>query len=162
METRNKKAITILGIIIAATLAFIWIHSCMGQEDSAEESGFVYEVLEPVLEVVVGKGNVTELFIRKLAHFTEFFGLGLELMLFMKLILLSSPFAIRFINAWVLGTFCALIDETIQIFSGRGPMIQDVWLDSAGCLCGVLVMMFGIMIVDRKKKRSFADAQDDI
>lgn len=153
METRNKKAITILGIIIAATLAFIWIHSCMGQEDSAEESGFVYEVLEPVLEVVVGKGNVTELFIRKLAHFTEFFGLGLELMLFMKLVLLSSPFAIRFINAWVLGTFCALIDETIQIFSGRGPMIQDVWLDSAGCLTGVLVMSLIITIIGAKRSK---------
>ena len=161
METRNKKAITILSCVIAATLSFIWIHSCMGQEESAEESGFFFEVLGPVLEIFAGKGNVTELFIRKLAHFTEFFGLGLELMLFMRLVLIRSPKVIRFINAWVLGTMCALIDETIQIFSGRGPMIQDVWLDSAGCFCGVLVMMFGIMIVDRKKKRSFADAQDD-
>ena len=154
METRNKKAITILGIIIAATLAFIWIHSCMGQEESAEESGFVYEVLEPVLEVVVGKGNVTELLIRKLAHFTEFFGLGLELMLFMKLVLISAPYVIRFINAWVFGTMCALIDETIQIFSGRGPMIQDVWLDSAGCLCGVLVMSLILAIIGAKGSKT--------
>ena len=151
METRNKKAITILGIIIAATLAFIWIHSCMGQTESAEESGFFFDILGPFFEVFVGKGNVTELFIRKLAHFTEFFGLGLELMLFMKLVLISSPYVIRFINAWVFGTMCALIDETIQIFSGRGPMIQDVWLDSAGCLCGVLVMSLIVMIIDKKR-----------
>jgi len=161
METRNKKAITILSICIAATLAFIWIHSCMGQEESSEESGFIYDLLCPFFELFMGKGNVTEHFIRKLAHFTEFTGLGLELMLFMRLALIDANKIIRFINAWVLGTFCALIDETIQIFSGRGPMIQDVWLDSAGCFCGVVVMMCGIMIVDKKKKRSFADAQDD-
>ena len=153
MEKRNKKAITILSCVIAATLAFIWIHSCMGQEESSEESGFFFEVLCPILEIVAGKGNVTELFIRKLAHFTEFFGLGLELMLFMRLVLISSPKIIRFINAWILGTLCALIDETIQIFSGRGPMVQDVWLDSAGCFCGVLVMMCGILIIEKKKRK---------
>ena len=152
METRNKKAITILSIVIAVTLSFIWIHSCMGMEESAEESGFVYKILCPFFELFMGKGNVTEHFIRKMAHFTEFFGLGLELMLFMKLTLLKTSRFITFINAWVLGTFCALIDETIQIFSGRGSMVQDVWLDSAGCFCGVLVMMCGIMIVERKTK----------
>ena len=153
MEKRNKKAITILSCVIAATLAFIWIHSCMGQEESSEESGFFFEVLCPILEIVAGKGNVTELFIRKLAHFTEFFGLGLELMLFMRLVLIQSPKIIRFISAWIFGTLCALIDETIQIFSGRGPMVQDVWLDSAGCFCGVLVMMCGILIVEKRSRK---------
>jgi len=161
MKTKNKKAITILSICIAATLAFIWIHSCMGQEESSQESGFIYDLLCPFFELFVGKGNVTEHFIRKLAHFTEFFGLGLELKLLMKLVLIDTPYILRMINAWTLGTMCALIDETIQIFSGRGPAIADVWLDSAGCFCGVVVMMCGIMIVDKKKKRSFADAQDD-
>ena len=151
METRNKKAITILGIIIAATLAFIWIHSCMGKIESTEESGSFFEILGPFFEVFVGKGNVTELFIRKLAHFTEFFGLGLELKLFMKQVLIKAPKAVRFMNAWIFGTMCALIDETIQIFSGRSPMIQDVWLDSAGCFCGVIVMSLIVMIIDKKR-----------
>ncbi|MBO7633021.1 MAG: VanZ family protein, partial [Lachnospiraceae bacterium] len=81
-------------------------------------------------------------------------------MLLMKMVLGKVRLKLL-INAWTLGTFCALVDETIQLFSGRGPMVQDVWLDSAGCFCGVLVMMCGIMIVGKKKKRSFADAQDD-
>jgi len=149
MKNRNKKAITILSICIAATLAFIWIHSCMGQEESSQESGFIYDLLCPFFELFVGKGNVTEHFIRKLAHFTEFFGLGLELKLLMKLVLLDTPYILRMINAWTLGTMCALIDETIQIFSGRGPAIADVWLDSAGCLTGVLLMSLTIFIVNR-------------
>ena len=149
MKNRNKKAITILSICIAATLAFIWIHSCMGQEESSQESGFIYDLLWPFFELFVGKGNVTEHFIRKLAHFTEFFGLGLELKLLMKLVLLDTPYILRMINAWTLGTMCALIDETIQIFSGRGPAIADVWLDSTGCLTGVLLMSLTIFIVNR-------------
>jgi len=149
MKTKNKKAITILSICIAATLAFIWIHSCMGQEESSQESGFIYDLLCPFFELFVGKGNVTEHFIRKLAHFTEFFGLGLELKLLMKLVLIDTPYILRMINAWTLGTMCALIDETIQIFSGRGPAIADVWLDSAGCLTGVLLMSLTIFIVNR-------------
>ena len=149
MKNRNKKVITILSICIAATLAFIWIHSCMGQEESSQESGFIYDLLCPFFELFVGKGNVTEHFIRKLAHFTEFFGLGLELKLLMKLVLLDTPYILRMINAWTLGTMCALIDETIQIFSGRGPAIADVWLDSAGCLTGVLLMSLIIIIVNR-------------
>ncbi len=152
MEKKNKKAIIILSIIIVATLAFIWLHSCMGMEDSAEESGFVYDLLCPFFELFMGKGNVTEHFIRKLAHFTEFFGLGLELMLFMRLVFGEIKWKLV-INAWTLGTFCALIDETIQLFSGRGPQVQDVWLDSAGCLTGVLIMLAGVLFVDKKHKK---------
>ena len=152
MKQKNKKAITILSIIILATLAFIWIHSCMDREDSSMESGFVYDLLCPFFELFMGKGNVTEHFIRKLAHFTEFFGLGLELILFMRLEFLKVKPVLP-VNAWVFGTFCALIDETIQLFSGRGPAVQDVWLDSAGCLTGVLIMLAGIMLADKKNKK---------
>jgi len=152
MKQKNKKAITILSIIILATLAFIWIHSCMDREDSSMESGFVYDLLCPFFELFMGKGNVTEHFMRKLAHFTEFFGLGLELMLFMRLEFLKVKPVLP-VNAWVFGTFCALIDETIQLFSGRGPAVQDVWLDSAGCLTGVLIMLAGIMLADKKNKK---------
>ena len=116
------------------------------------ESGFVYDLLCPFFELFMGKGNVTEHFIRKLAHFTEFFGLGLELMLFMRLEFLKVKPVLP-VNAWVFGTFCALIDETIQLFSGRRPAVQDVWLDSAGCLTGVLIMLAGIMLADKKNKK---------
>ena len=149
MEKRNKKAITILSVIIAATLAFIWLHSCMDKEESSEESNFVYELLCPFFEIFMGKGNVTEYFIRKMAHFTEFFGLGLELKLMMRLVFGKVKWNL-ILNAWALGTFCALIDETIQLFSGRGSMVQDVWLDSAGCLTGVVLMALGTLVVDKK------------
>ena len=151
MDTRNKKTIASLMVLVAVTLSFIWAHSFMGMEESAEESGFFYELLCPFFELFMGEGNVTELFIRKLAHFTEFFALGLELMLLLKLLYMKLGWKML-VNSWVLGTFCALIDETIQIFSGRGSQVQDVWLDSAGCMTGVLVMT-GCIILFRKKKK---------
>lgn len=99
------------------------------------------ELLTPVLEIFLGKGNVTEHFVRKLAHFSEFFALGAELFWFFSLntdgkeqpsfgiILLALSHAV----------ISALADETIQIFSGRGPAIPDVWLDTAGAAFGIVI-----------------------
>lgn len=132
-----------LTVLIILTLALIWGHSLLGREASSEESGFVMELLEPVLEMVVGEGNVTEFLVRKLAHFTEFFVLGLEVLTFFAY---RKPlFPQAFLLALTHGFFAAFLDETIQIFSGRGPMIQDVWLDVSGFAVGASLML-GIMV----------------
>ena len=56
-QLHSKKVLTIL---IFLTLAVIWGQSLLGREASSEESGFVMKLLAPLLEVIVGKGNVTE------------------------------------------------------------------------------------------------------
>lgn len=140
-----------LTVLIILTLALIWGHSLLGREASSEESGFVMELLEPVLEMVVGEGNVTEFLVRKLAHFTEFFVLGLELMTFFAY---RKPlFPQAFLLALTHGFFAAFLDETIQIFSGRGPMIQDVWLDVCGFAVGASLML-GIMVWTKHRKNN--------
>jgi VanZ family protein len=140
-----------LTVLIILTLALIWGHSLLGREASSEESGFVMELLEPVLEMVVGEGNVTEFLVRKLAHFTEFFVLGLELLTFFAY---RKPlFPQAFLLALTHGFFAAFLDETIQIFSGRGPMIQDVWLDVCGFAVGASLML-GIMVWRKHRKNN--------
>jgi VanZ family protein len=140
-----------LTVLIILTLALIWGHSLLGREASSEESGFVMELLEPVLEMVVGEGNVTEFLVRKLAHFTEFFVLGLELLTFFAY---RKPlFPQAFLLALTHGFFAAFLDETIQIFSGRGPMIQDVWLDVCGFAVGASLML-GIMVWTKHRKNN--------
>ena len=140
-----------LTVLIILTLALIWGHSLLGREASTEESGFVMELLEPVLEMVVGEGNVTEFLVRKLAHFTEFFVLGLELLTFFAY---RKPlFPQAFLLALTHGFFAAFLDETIQIFSGRGPMIQDVWLDVCGFAVGASLML-GIMVWRKHRKNN--------
>ena len=140
-----------LTVLILLTLVLIWGHSLLGREASSEESGFVMELLEPVLEMVVGEGNVTEFLVRKLAHFTEFFVLGLEVLTFFAY--RKSLFPQAFLLALTHGFFAAFLDETIQIFSGRGPMIQDVWLDVCGFAVGASLML-GIMVWTKHRKNN--------
>ena len=121
-----KKRILI--IVVIAIIAFIWGQSFLSQEDSARESGLIYQFFKPFLEFFVGPGNLTRNMVRKIAHFVEFACLGLALSFLLKnrkrglFLVLGISFS------------AAFLDETIQIFSGRGPMIQDVWLDLAGAL----------------------------
>ena len=123
----KKKRTKILIVLIALTVAFIWIHSLMPPEMSGEESGFVVSLLE----FIFGKGNVSELLVRKLAHFTEYLVLGIELMAYFRVFHLGAFH----------GLFVAALDETIQIVSQRGSSLLDVWLDFAGCLTGILIIL---------------------
>ena len=82
MDKTLKKR-TILGVILLVsiflTLNFIFSNSFEPTEESLEKSNWVLEKVEPVLEKVVGEENVTTKLVRKLAHFFEFFLLGIEL-----------------------------------------------------------------------------------
>ena len=78
---RLRKLEKLLAVFIVLTLVFIWGQSVMDRELSSEESGFVMRLVTPVLELIVGRGNVTEHMVRKLAHFCEFALLGAEMSL---------------------------------------------------------------------------------
>lgn len=75
--------------------------------------------------------------VRKCAHFTEYFVLGIWSGLS------TMQFSIRRKKASALG-FCVLtacIDETIQLFvSGRAGRIQDVMLDGTGAAAGIFLL----------------------
>lgn len=150
-KQKNKK---ILVILIFVTLAFIFGNSIVDREHSSQESGWVLALMQPMLELFVGKGNVTEHLVRKLAHFTEFSLLGVELCLFFHLRADSVQKA--FLLAFTHGMFTALSDETIQIFSHRGPQISDVWLDTSGAAfgaCAVLILLWIISRYSAQKNR---------
>ncbi len=136
---RGKKISTALLLLaILAALAFIWGNSLDFAVESAAKSGRVGELLRPLLELV-GQGGVTDHLIRKLAHFTEYAVLGALLLL-----LTAVGFCVRLqtvVNCLFFLMAAALTDETIQIFTGRGPQIQDVWLDFAGGFTGLLVVL---------------------
>ena len=137
---RNK----ILTVLLILLLIYIWGHSCMPTEVSREESGTVLELLRPLLALIVGEENVTLHLVRKLAHFTEFFCLGCVLALLL-------PFRGRSqLLAGGLGMLTGFIDETIQIFSGRGPAISDVWLDFSGAAAAILILTAVRLLSKRK------------
>ena len=51
---------------------------------------------------------------------------------------------VRAVCACLLGLLAAFLDETLQLFSGRGSMVADVWLDFAGVVCGVAAVAAGM------------------
>ena len=137
----NRRSIgtVLLLLAVLAALAFIWGNSLDSAVESSLKSGRMQELIQPMLELLVGQGNVTDHLVRKLAHFTEFAVLGALLLL-----LTAAASRVRLqsvVNCLFFLMAAALTDETIQIFTGRGPQIQDVWLDFAGGFTGLLVML---------------------
>lgn len=146
MKRRKTQIKTILVVLLALLLAFIWLHSMMPAEDSAEESQRVGQFLTPFLELLVGEGTVTDHLVRKLAHFCEYGALGI---LAGALLLVKKESGIF---RWSYTLLCALavavVDESIQLLAdGRGAQVQDVLLDAAGSLTGLLAVWLIAVLV---------------
>lgn len=134
----------VLSIIIIVTILLIWGHSMLPSDISSDESSWVLNLIRPFLEIFVGKGNVTVYLVRKLAHFSEYMLLGMEVSFLVFGIMKVAAF-LHAVKCFFITEGCillaAFIDETIQIFSGRGPMITDVWIDIAGGAAGAVIII---------------------
>lgn len=126
---------------------------------------------------------ITDHLVRKTAHFVEFAVLGGLLCLVCKVCMVTGGESggesgvesgtesgsksgvgesggkstksgmARAVCACLLGLFAAFLDETLQLFSGRGSMVADVWLDFAGVVCGVAAVAAGMWIWERGMKK---------
>ena len=175
-----KKGKTVLLVLVALMLAFIWGHSLMSVEQSGAESLQIVEMLKGVFSRVCGLLGIggaveavwiTDHLVRKTAHFVEFAVLGGLLCLVCKVCMVtggesgvgksggksgSEPTksgVVRAVCACLLGLLAAFLDETLQLFSGRGSMVADVWLDFAGVVCGVAAVAAGMWIWERGMKK---------
>ena len=145
----------ILIIFIMATIAFIWIHSMMQTDVSAKESGWVMAIIRPFLELFVGKGNVTQHLVRKLAHFTEFFILGCLACVFFRraFIRRKRPLVFAAAASSCYGLAAAVTDELLQLTSpGRSCQISDMLLDLSGVLAGTVLLAVLFYFFKRRKE----------
>lgn len=117
-------------VMILINLGFIFGNSLVPPEISAETSDsvadFVTSVLppdSPVEDFVVNN-------VRKLAHFCEFSFLGTFTLAFFMIF--SANRKKMILPVTVAGQVIGFLDESLQILSGRGPSITDVWIDFAG------------------------------
>ena len=135
-----------LWVLAGLTVAFILSRSMRGKVASDGESQWVTDLLREIFH----SDSSSHAFVRKLAHLTEFFSLGTELS---GLLWLERRRSVQsYLNIWFAGELCALLDETVQIFSGRGPSVADVWLDTAGATCGIFLLL-GIRVLCGKVRR---------
>ena len=154
MSKKRLTVIIVLAALTAATLAFIWGNSVLGREASASQSSEVYEtVAKPVFDAVLGEDKVTHNDFRKMTHFCEFMPLGLEACALVAAIKTPSFFKKDYLKILPYGFYVAFIDETIQVFSGRGAEIKDVWLDFSGYVCALFLSFVVFVITERIKAR---------
>ena len=141
----------ILTLLIILTLGFIFLQSTLPPEVAAKESEFASDIVSDILPSDSVAEQYAENNMDKIAHVSEFGILGLFVSIYVCAFSLKPfwcgilSFAFNFITA--------VIDETIQKFSGRMPDIKDVMLDMLGFLCVSIAVYFVYFAFVKSKKK---------
>ena len=149
---KNLKAPEwIMIAVIIATIAFIFTQSALAPEVSTAESNSTAEFIAKLISTDTIVGRFVFDNVRKIAHFVEYGVLGTEIAIFVLLFVKIKKTAIP--KTLIVSFFIAFIDESIQIFSGRGPSISDVWLDVSGYLTfSAITYLFAVAVGKFVKK----------
>jgi VanZ family protein len=150
-------------LVMIGIIALAWGNSLVPGTGSGEISGAVLEAARSALAALGLPADwLTNFIVRKTAHFTEYFCLGVSAMLAMHPYRMGdAPRSRRVARALA----CALvlvcvpsIDESIQRFIsvGRTGQVRDVLLDCSGALCGSLL---ALAIGARRARRHRGDAR---
>lgn len=145
-KTLDKKIILRIVMLCLAALMMLVIFVF-----SAQTASISNQVSDFFTNKVFASLGLSERFIRKAAHFTEFAVLGAFIMTFL------STFSLKRIYCAAISvSLCALYaagDEFHQTFvSGRSGQISDVLLDTCGALFGIACVCFVLWIISKKKK----------
>ena len=137
MQVKCKNVLKlILIILILATLSFIFVQSMIPREESGKQSDAVGDIVADIVPPETKPGAFLQINIRKVAHFIEFALLGAEVSLYVLLFMRRGIFVYL---SLLIAPLPALVDETVQIYSGRGPSMKDVMIDSAGFLSAAVI-----------------------
>ena len=149
MSEKKRRALsTLLICLCLATVAFIWGNSMLGSKASSNVSNSVLGALDPIIRRF-GIVSKDDLWLRKLAHFTEFGALGAEL-LFLAAVRRRLGLQAASNSAFA-ALLVALTDETIQLISGRNSQVLDVLLDFSGALTGILIAWLICRLIKKRR-----------
>ena len=128
----------ILTVVALLWCVVIWQFSLAPASASSATSGTVRKFLNETLATAGISFRFTHTMVRKIAHFTEFFILGILTHATFRAHRAPYPPLLAVAAALVVAT----VDECIQIFvPGRGPGVLDVLLDTAGGIVGMLTLL---------------------
>lgn len=147
MQNKNKGEFIIMRrdnlkhILLIITIFFtffIFINSMFPADASAEQSGKVLESVKFIFLKLNINVNITEHFIRKAAHFTEYSILGFLLIL--TEIEYTDNILSNIFRPLFAGLVIPVTDETIQLFvEGRSGQVSDILLDFSGVIFGFFI-----------------------
>lgn len=152
----KNRAFLIMTAITVLFISFIFLHSSMTGDTSSNESSSVLVFVQSIINALCIPITLSELLIRKVAHFSEFAVLG---------VLVSTTFYIydktlkkyikRLLSVFFICLATAVTDETIQLFvPGRSGQVSDVLIDFSGAFTGVIIVSVILMIIYRKKTKN--------
>ena len=145
---KTQKRLRLCMALIICNVLFIWGNSAL----PAQISGAISTFVRDIVSLIFGGGSGGDAsfgdgILRKIAHFIEFTCLGMSCCWLFSMVKKHRLYALP------CGFMVACVDETIQRFvPGRGPRFTDVLLDSAGVACGILLLIAGYTIYQKKKK----------
>ena len=145
MRIEAKRIIkTALIVLMLLNLAFIFVQSLIPPEESSKESGAVGEIIEDIIPPETKPGEFIQINLRKIAHFVEFACLGTTVALY--LVLFINRHTVAILLSFPAALIVGFIDESIQLFSGRGASVKDVWIDFFGFLFASIIVYTGYLI----------------
>ena len=124
----SKNKISLLLVIL--WMIFIFVMSSFDASSSSNQSNFIVDIITGIINIKdIG---LLSLIIRKLAHFIEYFILGILVINFI------TRYDKKIIIAILLCIIYATSDEIHQIFvPGRSCQITDIMIDSLGSIMGI-------------------------
>lgn len=154
--------------IAAFAAVFLWLFVIFSfsREDAGKSSGTSASVIDKVATVTVEeykdytppqKIEFIESWqhtVRKAAHFTEFFILGVLTFAALLTLPLKSGGRLAFSSLFCL--LCAFFDELSQTFSlGRSMQVTDMLIDFSGAVLGIIIIrLFTLLVQSVKNKRA--------
>ncbi|MBQ3284374.1 MAG: VanZ family protein [Ruminococcus sp.] len=149
-DKKRMIARVILTVLTVAAIAAIFYNSSLSAVESTEQSSPLTDWINSILASLHFPFTLTEKFIRKLAHFSEYSALGI--LLSTTVYLYRRDRKKTLLTALPIGAAVAVCDELIQLFpAGRSCQVSDMVIDTCGIAFGTLIVLLFILI---KEKRS--------
>lgn len=152
MERKKLYAArALMTVLTAAVICFIFGNSLASADDSSARSGRLVALINSLMCGLGIELEVTQHFVRKTAHFTEFAALGA--LSTVTVYLYTHKRRASALIAAGIGLLTAVCDELIQMFSsGRSCELRDMLIDFSGAALAALTVFLILKVVERKRE----------
>lgn len=140
-------------LVLALWIAFIWVHSLIPGPASSDESMLLVSIVRPLFGIVgVTDVDAMQFVVRKVAHFSEYFALGL-----LCVAALQPRWEVPFwpaVLTVVLWWAVPLVDELViqARVPGRDGSMRDVLIDVAGFAVGLTAAILVRRVVEARRR----------
>jgi VanZ family protein len=150
MVRKTKFRLAVCATLVICNIAFIWGNSLLNGDTSGDISGGFSAWIGQFIPFLSPDSPNGHFLIRKMAHFSIFLLLGMNLCWLMQMLCKRHPF----LRAFAVAACVAAIDESIQRFiPDRHGCFSDMLLDSCGALAGIGCLLLGYTLLCKLKMK---------